>query len=82
LAVTTLKAGESFDADAIRQFVKMGRNELAGMTATEDPSAIDDLLPVLNEMSASDDPHLSAAIREYLSVRSHHAGLHHVTVSE
>jgi hypothetical protein len=72
----------SSDADAIRQFLRMGRNELAVMTATENPSAIDDLLPVLKEMSMSDNTQVSAAIREYLSVRSHHAGAHHLTAAE
>jgi hypothetical protein len=69
----------SFDDRAIRQFMKMGRTELAVMTATEEPGAIDKLLPLLNELAASDHHAVSAAIREYLLVRSHHAGLHHVT---
>jgi hypothetical protein len=72
----------SRDGSAIRQFMKMGRTELAVMTATESPEAIDTLLPILNEMVSSDQPAVSAAIREYLSVREHHAGLHHVTVPD
>jgi hypothetical protein len=72
----------SLDDSAIRQFMEMGRTELAVMTATEEPDAIDTLLPVLNEMVASDQPAVSAAIREYLSVRTHHAGLHHVTMPD
>ena len=63
----------SCDGEAIGQFMKMGRTKLAVMTATENANAIDTLLPTLNEMAASDDPAVSAAIREYLSVRTHHA---------
>jgi hypothetical protein len=65
----------AFDANAIRAFLEMGRKGLAVMTATEEPSAIPELLPVLNEMAASNDPAVALAMREYLSVRSHHAGL-------
>jgi len=68
----------AFNATAIRELLRMGRKELAVMTATEEPDAIPELLPVLNEMAASGDPAVSAAIREYLSSRSHHAGLHHL----
>ena len=56
----------AFDANAIRQFMKMGRTYLAVMTATGAPGAIDELLPLLDEMAASDRPGVSAAIREYL----------------
>jgi len=68
----------SDDANAIREFLMMGRKELAVMTATDRPSAIPDLLPVLEEMSASSDPEIAAAIREYLSVKTHHAGMQHL----
>jgi len=67
------------DANAVREFLEMGRKELAVMTATEEPSAMAELLPVLNDMAASDDPEVSAAIREYLASGSHHAGLHHIS---
>jgi hypothetical protein len=66
------------DVNAIREFLKMGRRHLAVMTATEEPNAIPELLPVLTEMAASSDPALAAAIREYLSAESHHAGLSHL----
>lgn len=65
----------SGDADAIRELLQMGRLELAVMTATEEPEAIDHLLPVLTEMAASEDPRVSAAIRKYLAEREQHAGL-------
>ena len=60
----------AFDAGAIRELLKMGRTELAVMTATEEPNAIPELLPLLDEMAASTDPAVSAAIREYLRERS------------
>ena len=63
------------DASAIREFLYMGRKELALMTATEEPEAIPESLPVLNEMASSDDVEVSTAIRKYLVIRSHHAGL-------
>ena len=68
----------AFDENAVREFLKMGRRDLAVMTATEEPDAIPELLPVLKEMCASSDPAVAAAIREYLSVGSHHAGLNHL----
>lgn len=68
----------AFDQNAVREFLKMGRRELAVMTATEEPNAISELLPVLKEMCASGDSAVAAAIREYLSVRSYHAGLRHL----
>lgn len=72
----------AFDVDAVREFWKMGRCDLAVMTATEEPNAIPEMLPVLRAMAASGDPAVSAAIREYLSAEFHHAGLHHLHKSE
>jgi len=72
----------AFDANAIREFLKMGRRDLAVMTVTEEPNAIPALLPVLTEMAASSDPAVAAAIREYLSSESHHAGVRHLRKSE
>ena len=66
------------DADGIREFLKMGRSELAVMTATEDPGAIHELLPVLNEMLGSSDIRVTAAIRDYLAEHSTHAGSQHL----
>ncbi len=57
----------AFDPNAIRGFMEMGRRDLAVMTATEDPRAIPELLPVLKEMAASSDPAVAASIREYLT---------------
>jgi hypothetical protein len=68
----------SCDGNAIRQFLKMGRRHLALMTATEERTAIPELLPVLTEMATCGDPALAAAITEYLSSQSHHAGLRHL----
>lgn len=70
-------AHELFACDAadIRAFLGMGRRHLAVLTATENPDAIQELLPLLNEMAVSDDPGVAAAITEYLAVRSTHAGL-------
>lgn len=68
----------AYDGNAIREFLKMGRKHLAVMTATEEPSSIPDLLPVLTEIAGSDDPALAAVITEYLSSGSHHAGLRHL----
>jgi hypothetical protein len=70
------------DANAIREFLRMGRRDLAVMTATQEPNAIPALLPVLTEMAASSDPVVAAAIREYLSSESHHAGVRHLHKSE
>ena len=69
----------AFDAEAIRELLNMGRKHLAVMTATEEPNAIPTLRPLLDEMAASDDPAISAAIREYLIVQEHHAGLRHMS---
>ena len=63
------------DAGAIRAFLKMGRHELAVMTATQDPGTIPELLPLLREMASSDDPRVAAAIREYLTYGTPHAGM-------
>ena len=68
----------SLDADAIREFLGMGRKNLAVLTATQEPYRIPEMLPVLNEMASSDDPSVSAAIREYLSVRAPHAGMEYM----
>jgi hypothetical protein len=69
-------AHELFDRDAgaIREFLIMGRKELAVMTATETRDAIPELLPILREMASSSDPAVSTTIRDYLSRESHHAG--------
>ncbi|MBC7925835.1 MAG: hypothetical protein H7039_09275 [Bryobacteraceae bacterium] len=66
------------DGNAIRKFLQMGRRELAVMTATEEPEAIPELLPLLREMSMSSDLAVASAIREYLSEEFHHAGLRHL----
>lgn len=63
------------DPDAIREMLRMGRRYLAVMTATDLPEAIPILLPVLQEMAASSDPEVSAAITEYLRDPEHHAAL-------
>lgn len=68
----------AYDGNAIREFLIMGRTHLAVMTATEEPAAIPELLPVLREMAASGDPALATAITEYLSIGSTHAGLQHL----
>jgi hypothetical protein len=70
------------DASAIREFLKMGRKHLAVLTATEEPNAIPKLMPALQEMASSSDPVVSAAIREYLSIRSTHAGMQHLPPRE
>ncbi len=57
----------SHDADAIREMLKMGRNELAVMTATEDDAAMGTLREVLAEMAASDNPMLAQRIQRHLS---------------
>jgi hypothetical protein len=57
----------SSDADAIEEFLLMGRRNLAVMAATECPEAMDDLLPLLQKMAASDDPQVARAITEYLA---------------
>jgi hypothetical protein len=66
------------DGRAIQEFLIMGRKYLAVMTATQAPQAIPMLRPVLEEMASSADPEISAAIGEYLTVRSHHVGSQHV----
>ncbi len=65
----------AYDGYAIREFLNMGRSRLAVMTATEAVDAIPRLLPVLEEMAASNDLAVAAAIREYLADPFHHAGL-------
>jgi hypothetical protein len=70
------------DTDAVREFLRMGRTELAVLTASEEPNSIPLLAPVLQEMASSCDPAVSAAIREYLSTRSSHAGLQHLETSD
>jgi hypothetical protein len=72
----------SRDADAIREFLKMGRKDLAILTATQDQAAISALLPVLKEMAASNDEDVSTAIRHYLSSPSHHEGLQYLDPGE
>jgi hypothetical protein len=69
------------DAEAIREMLRMGRRHLAVMSATEEPRVIPQLLPVLEEMAASTDPEVSAAIKTYLADPSTHAGLHHLSDS-
>ncbi len=65
----------SRDAEAIEEFIRMGRKNLALMTATECPEAIYDLLPLLQKMAASDDPLISRTITKYLAEGRHHAGI-------
>lgn len=66
-----------FDPDAMCEFLAMGRSGLAVMTATEAPEEIPQLLPVLTQMAASDDPEASAAIRQYPIDKWHHSGTEH-----
>ena len=66
------------DEDAIREMLRMGRNYLAVMTATDRPEAIDRMMGVLEEMANSDDANVARAIQEYLKVRAHHAGLQYM----
>jgi hypothetical protein len=63
------------DGEAILEFLRMGRKELALLTATEEPTCIPQLLPVLNQMAACGDAEVERTIREYLQSQSHHAGL-------
>jgi hypothetical protein len=63
------------DGEAILGFLWMGRKELALLTATEEPTCISQLLPVLEQMAASGDADVERVIREYLRRQSHHAGL-------
>jgi hypothetical protein len=62
------------DAEAIEEFIAMGRKELAVMTATESPESIYELLPLLQKMAASEDQEISARIRVYLAEGRTHAG--------
>ncbi len=62
------------DPDAIRAMLDMGRRNLAVLTATQDPNAINSLRDVLDSMAQSDDPVASRAIQTYLEQRHHHAG--------
>jgi hypothetical protein len=64
----------SGDADAIEEFLRMGRKHLAVMTATERPENIYELLPLLQKMAASDDPQIARAIKTYLADGRPHAG--------
>jgi hypothetical protein len=63
------------DGEAILGLLRMGRKELALLTATEEPTCIPQLLPVLEQMAASGDADVERVIREYLRRQSHHAGL-------
>jgi hypothetical protein len=65
----------SKDADAIEEFIGMGRKKLALMTATESPEAIYELLPLLQRLAASDDPMIARAIKAYLADGRPHAGI-------
>jgi hypothetical protein len=62
------------DADAIEEFLDMGRKKLAVMTATESPEKIYELLPLLQKMAASEDQEIAAPIRVYLAEGRTHAG--------
>jgi hypothetical protein len=65
----------SSDADAIEEFLLMGRRNLAVMAATECPEAMDDLMPLLRKMAASEDAQVARAISEYLAEGRPHARL-------
>jgi hypothetical protein len=62
------------DPHAIRAMLDMGRRNLAVLTATQYPNAIDAIRDVLDLMAQSDDPVVSRAIQTYLEERRHHAG--------
>lgn len=62
------------DPDAIQAMLDMGRRNLAVLTATQCPNAIDSIRGVLDLMAQSDDPVVSRAIQTYLEERRHHAG--------
>ena len=63
------------DPQAIREMLKMGRYELAVLTATEEPQNIEHLRGVLDSMANSDHPGVARAISTYLVERESHAGL-------
>jgi len=65
----------SRDAEAIEEFISMGRKNLALMTATESPEAIYDLLPLLQKLAASGDPLIARTIKAYLASGRPHAGI-------
>ena len=65
----------SYDADGIREMLRMGRKKLAMLTATENPEAIEVLRELLAELAQSDDPQISRTIQTYLRESWHHAGM-------
>lgn len=65
----------SYNADGIREMLRMGRKRLALQTATENPEAIEVLRELLDEWAQSDDPEISRTIQTYLRERWHYAGM-------
>jgi hypothetical protein len=66
------------DAEAIGEFLRMGRRSLAVLAATENPRCIDKLQSVLESMVNSEDPGISRAIQTYLKERRYSAGIEFV----
>jgi hypothetical protein len=59
----------AFDGAAIEAMLRMGREGLAVMTATEDRCAIPQIRPVLERMARDRNPKVSGPIRAYLEER-------------